>query len=181
LRPRRLQSKAVAGEKKIAPNLNAPSTCAIYKDMETITEALIMEHAIYREVFDQIERLLAGVQSAAEVKLLASVAEGLLRGHGETETNLAYSALDHALADRGALDRLYQDHEEIDDQFKQLRRVTDVVEAQLRLKKALAATRKHFRREEKSVFPILEKALQPDTLWTLGRKWMESHSISAAA
>jgi len=147
--------------------------------METITQALIMEHAVFCEVFEQIERVLAGPVSAPEVKMLASVVEGLLRSHGETETNLAYSALDHALADRGALDRLHQDHHEIDDHFKRIHRTTGPAEAQLLLKKALAATRKHFRREEKHVFPLLEKTLQPDTLWTLGRKWTESHAVSA--
>jgi len=166
-------------EKVTEPNLNASLACAIYKDMETITKALIMEHAVFRTVFDQIERVLAGVKSAPEVKLLASVVEGLLRDHAETETSLAYSALDHALADRGALNRLYQDHHEIDDQFKRIHRTTDAAEAQTLLKKALAATRKHFRREEKHVFPMLEKTLQPDTLGILGRKWTESHSIPA--
>jgi hemerythrin-like domain-containing protein len=146
--------------------------------METITQVLVMEHAVFCEVFDQIERVLAGPVTASEVKLLAVVVEGLLRSHAETETNLAYSALDHALADRGALNRLHQDHHEIDDHFKHIQRTTDPAEAQLLLKKALAATRDHFRREEKSVFPILEKTLQPSTLWTLGQKWAESHSVS---
>ena len=81
--------------------------------MATITETLVHEHAVYREVFDQIERVLAGSQSASEVKLLASVVEVLLTGHGETETDLAYSALDHALADRGALKCA-------DDQFRRI-------------------------------------------------------------
>jgi hemerythrin-like domain-containing protein len=149
--------------------------------METITKALIMEHAVFCEVFDQIERVLAGAPSVAEVKLLASVVEGLLSSHGETETNLAFAALDHALADREALHRLHQDHHEIDHQFKHLRRATDAAEAQHRFKRALAATREHFRREEKTVFPMLEQTLHPDTLWRLGRKWMENHSVSAAA
>ncbi|MGB7768002.1 MAG: hemerythrin domain-containing protein [Verrucomicrobiia bacterium] len=147
--------------------------------MGTITQALIMEHAVFCDVFEQIERVLADSTSVPEVKLLASVVEGLLCGHGETETNLAYAALDHALADRGALNRLYQDHREIDDHFKRIHRTTEPAEAQRLLKKALAATREHFRREEKSVFPLLEKTLQPDTLWTLGRKWTESHSVPA--
>jgi len=149
--------------------------------METITKALIMEHAVYCGVFDQIERALAGAPSASEVKLLALVVEGLLSRHGETETNLAYAALDHTLADRGALNRLHQDHHEIDHQFKRLQRATDAAEAQHRLKRALAATREHFRREEKTVFPMLEQTLQPNTLWLLGQKWMETHSVSAAA
>jgi hemerythrin-like domain-containing protein len=163
------------------PGLNAAPGCAIYKNMETITKALIMEHAVFCAVFDQIERVLAGAPSAPEVKLLASVVEGLLSRHAETETNLAYSVLDHALADRGALRRLHQDHQEIDHQFKRLQRAADAAEAQHRLKRALAATREHFRREEATVFPMLEQTLQPDTLWALGRQWMEQHSVPAAA
>jgi hemerythrin-like domain-containing protein len=166
-------------KKVTEPNLNISPAYAIYKNMETITKALVMEHAVFRAVFDQIKRALAGSSSVAEVKLLASVVEGLLRDHAKTETNLAYSALDHALADRGVLNSLYQDHHEIDDQFKRIHRVTDPAEAKVMLKKALAATREHFQREEKHVFPMLEKTLQPDTLGTLGQKWVESHSVSA--
>src|SRR5665647_1576567 len=80
---------------------------------------------------------------------------------------------------RGALDRLHEDHHEIDDQFKRIHHTTDPAEAQRLLKKALAATREHFQREEKVMFPVLEKTLQPDTLRALGRKWMESHSVPA--
>ena len=149
--------------------------------METITKALIMEHAVFSGVFDEIEQILAGSPSAPEVKVLASVVEGLLRGHGETETNLAYAALDHVLADKEALHRLYQDHHEIDDHFKRIHRAPDAAEAQRLLKKALAATREHFRREEKSVFPMLDQTLQPHTLRTLAQKWTRAYSISASA
>ena len=149
--------------------------------METITQALVMEHVVFRKVFDQIEQFLTGPRTAPEVKLLASLVEGLLRDHGETETNLAYSALDHTLADRGTVKRLYQDHHEIDDQFKRIHRTSDAAEALLLLKKGLAATREHFRREEKHVFPILEKTLQPETLGTLGRKWAGGHAVTSSA
>ena len=149
--------------------------------METITKALVMEHAIFSGIFDQIERVLVGVPTAGEVKLLASLVEGLLREHGEAETNLAYAALDHVLADREALNRLYEDHHEIDEKFKHIHRTTDAEEALRLLKKALTATREHFRREEEGVFPLLERTLQPDTLGTLGREWMESHVISVPA
>jgi hemerythrin-like domain-containing protein len=147
--------------------------------MATITKALIMEHAVFGEVFDQIERALAGSQSVSEVKLLASVVEGLLLGHAQTETDLAYAAMDHALADQGPLNQMYQDHHEIDDQFKRIHRATDPAEALRLLKRALAATREHFRREEKAVFPVLEKTLREDTLLALGGQWMESRSVPA--
>jgi hemerythrin-like domain-containing protein len=149
--------------------------------MESITQALVFEHVVFREVFNRIEQVLGGTQSAAEVKLLASVVEGLLDGHGATETNLAYAALDHALADRGTLDRLHQDHQEIDDRFERLRHVAEAAEARRLFKEALAVTRAHFRREEEMVFPVLERTLQPDTLAQLGRRWKESHSVSVPA
>ena len=149
--------------------------------MESITKTLIMEHAVFSDVFDQIEQILKTSPSAPEVKVLASVVEGLLRGHGETETNLAYSVLDHALADRQTLNRLYADHHEIDDHFKRIHRAADAAEAQRLLKKALAATREHFRREEENVFPMLEQTLQPDTLLALGRERAATRSIRAAA
>jgi len=148
--------------------------------METITRTLAMEHAVFRDVFAQMEKILAGAPSLPEVKVLATVAEGLLRDHGEAETNLAYAALDHALADRKALHRLYQDHREIDERFRLIHRATDPAEAQRLLKKTLASTRDHFRREEKNVFPLLEQTLQPETLVTLGRNWMESRAVAAA-
>ena len=148
--------------------------------METITKTLSLEHAVFCKVFAQIERVLSVTSSAPEIKSLAAVVEGLLSGHGETETNLAYAALDHALADRGALKQLYQDHHEIDDHFKRIHQATDPAVALGLLKKALAE-REHFRREEKTVFPMLEKTLRPDTLWTLGGEWKERSSIAVAA
>jgi hypothetical protein len=89
--------------------------------------------------------------------------------------------LDHALADRQALNRLYEDHQEIDGHFKRIHRAADAAEAQRLLKKALAATREHFRREEENVFPMLEQTLQPDTLLALGRERAATRSIVAAA
>ena len=152
--------------------------------MQSITQVLVMEHAVFGKVFEQIEKILAGSPPAPEVKVLAAVVEGLLSGHGETETNLAYSALDHALADNGTLNQLnqlHQDHHEIDDHFKRIHHATEAEEAQRLLKKALAATREHFRREEKTVFPLLEKTLQPVTLGALGQEWLESRSVAARA
>src|ERR1039458_839528 len=67
-----------------------------------ITEALVAEHKIFLSVFDQIVRALPSFTTPAEVSTMARIVEGLLAGHAETETNLAYLALDHVLADNGA-------------------------------------------------------------------------------
>ncbi len=137
--------------------------------MPTITQALLMEHQVFRTVFDQIERALAQAGSVREVKFLAKVAERLLSGHAKKEENLAYSALDHVLAEKGRLNRLHQDHHEIDEHFKLIQRTSGLAEAKELLQLALAATREHFRREEDIVFPFLERVLRPETLESLGK------------
>jgi hemerythrin-like domain-containing protein len=147
--------------------------------MSTITQALVMEHAVFRTVFKQIERAITKAGSAQEVKLLAAVVEGLLRDHAETEKSLAYSVLDHVLKEDGRLSRLHQDHHEIDGHFKRVHRATALAEARRLLKKALAATREHFRREEDIIFPFLERVLRPETLATLGETAMAGYSASA--
>jgi hemerythrin-like domain-containing protein len=140
-------------------------------NMTTITEALVLEHSVLCQMFDQIERVLVGSQSTQEVKSLAAVVEGMLSSHGEIETNLAYSVMDHVLAERRTLHHLHQDHHELDGNFARIHRAKDPAKALRLLKKALAATREHFRREEQSVFPVMQEILQPETLRALGSQW----------
>ncbi len=148
--------------------------------MATITTTLVTEHAIYCAVFDEIERLVPGLESTREVRLLSTMVERLLGKHAETETNLAYAALDHVLAEKGKLDRLHQDHKEIDRNFKRVHDVSSVAEAQLLLKKALAASREHFRYEERVVFPLLERVLPGETLNDLGEASLRKYPVIAA-
>ncbi|MGA2865520.1 MAG: hemerythrin domain-containing protein [Verrucomicrobiota bacterium] len=146
-----------------------------------ITEALVTEHTIFLSVFEQIERALPGSGTLRELRTLAGMVEGLLRPHAETETNLAYAALDQALAERGQLERLHQDHHEIDARLEKVRRATTCAQARRLFEAALLATREHFRYEERSVFPLLEQALQAETLAELGRAWLQRQTEAQPA
>jgi hemerythrin-like domain-containing protein len=148
--------------------------------MMSITEALVTEHGVFFSLFGQIERVLPKLETLAEVKVLTSLVEGLLQDHGETETNLAYHALDHVLADRGELDHMYRDHQEIDAGLKRALAAGDPAEARRLLEAALRASREHFRLEERLVFPLIEKVLQRETLGELGRAWTERHATRAS-
>jgi hemerythrin-like domain-containing protein len=141
-----------------------------------ITEVLVAEHAIFLGVIAQIERALPGCATLPEVRVLAGIVEGLLRPHAETESNLAYAALDQALAERGSLDRLYQDHHEIDAGLKNVSRARTCAEARQLLEASLRATREHFRYEERNVFPLLEQWLQGESLAELGRVWLQQRT-----
>jgi hemerythrin-like domain-containing protein len=138
-----------------------------------ITEALVVEHTIFLSVFDQIERALPALTTLVEAQTMVTIVEGLLLTHGETEQNLAYLALDHMLADKGRLDRLYQEHQEIDEHLRQAHTALDLTEARRLLKAGLGIARRHFKYEERQVFPLLEKVLQHETLTDLGGVWLQ--------
>lgn len=136
-----------------------------------ITEALVVEHRIFLNVFDQIERVLPRMTTVAGVRALAGVIEGLLAEHAATETNLAFLALDHVMHDKGQLERLHEEHHEIDASLHHVQKACSCAEARRLLKAAIEASRQHFRFEEQSVFPLLENVLQGETLTELGATW----------
>ncbi len=138
-----------------------------------ITETLVAEHRIFLRVFDQIDRLLPRMRTVAEVRRMASLVEALLMEHGTTETDLAYPALDHMLQDRDRLDRLHQEHQEIDAGLREVQAAPTLGEARRRLEAALLMSRRHFQFEERFVFPLFEELLQPGTLAELGADWLE--------
>ncbi|HWQ91946.1 MAG TPA: hemerythrin domain-containing protein [Clostridia bacterium] len=138
-----------------------------------ITDALVAEHTIFGSVFDQIERVLPSLATLTEVRTMAQVVEGLLQGHGEREASLAYLALDHVLAEKGRLECMHQEHHELDARLKKVHSASTCAEARRHLRTAISASRDHFRMEEKSVFPLLEKALKEETLFQLGRTWLQ--------
>lgn len=135
----------------------------------TITEALIAEHTVFLSLFDHVERVLPDCTTAAQVQTLASLVEGVLKSHADAEANLAYLALDHVLADNGLLKNLHHDHHEIDARLEKTHSAKGCAQARRLLAEAIAASREHFRCEERSVFPFLDKLLKPETLNALGQ------------
>ncbi len=142
----------------------------------TIIDGLVAEHRVFLMLFDQIERALPGVKTVDEIGLLCRLLEAPLHNHGGAETDLAYIALDHILHQQNRLTRLHHDHQEIDGLLKKVEEIKDLQKARTQLKAALNACRVHFREEERSVFPLVEKALQHETLEILGKVWKsQSH------
>ena len=141
--------------------------------MMKITDALTVEHVVLSGVFDQIENMLPEITAKEEVARLAQMVNGLLNLHAEVEDNLVYVTLDHALANQGKLNHLHQEHQEIDDHFEKVASAKEVAEAKRSLKKALLASRAHFAGEERFVFPVIEAALQDETLMEMGSAWSQ--------
>ncbi len=146
-----------------------------------ITEALVLEHRVLAGVFRAVERALSGVSTAAETRTLAVLLQSLLEDHADAETELAYLALDHVLHDRGQLDRMHQDHQEIDATLREAVAAGDCDRGKRLLAAAIAATREHMRLEEEKVFPLVERALHDETLTGLTVAWAERRALTSSA
>ena len=135
--------------------------------MDTIIDTLEREHEWLCALFDEIGVALRNAQTVREIRILGCVVEGVLSRHADTERDLAYAALDHALEEKGALDRLYQDHQEIDSRLHAANEATNLREARQLLTVGLEACRQHFRREERTVFHLLRRVLTTASLAAL--------------
>jgi hemerythrin-like domain-containing protein len=144
----------------------------------TIIDGLVAEHRVFLSLFEQIECALPGVKTVDEIALLCRLLEALLHNHGMAETDLAYIALDHILQQQDQMTRLHHDHEELDGLLRNVEKIKDLPKARVRFKAVLDACRAHFDEEERNVFPLIEKALQHETLLVLGRTWKSCADLS---
>jgi hemerythrin-like domain-containing protein len=145
-----------------------------------ITEALLAEHMVFHNVFDHIERVLPNLKTLAEVKTLAELMEGLLRPHSKTEEDLVFAPLDHCLEQIGQRDTFEDEHQEIDASLLKVKSARRLFEARRLLLTAVTASRKHFDREERIVFPLAEKVMKRETLRDLGRTWIKQRDAGSA-
>jgi hemerythrin-like domain-containing protein len=143
-----------------------------------ITEALLAEHAVFHNLFDHIEAILPKLKSLAEVHALAGVLEATLRAHSQVEDELLIEPLEHCFAQIGQQETFHDEHEEIDEHLKQALRSRNLKTARQFLQITVVASRNHFDKEERLIFPMAEKALNSRTLNTLGVTWMRQRKAT---
>ena len=140
--------------------------------MFTIISALVAEHRKYRGEFARIEKVLAKTRSLAKVKQMARAVEAMLLDHAAGEEDLVLLALDHVPEHKQRSNRFHQEHQEIDVRLTQVQLARSLEEAALLLRSALGASRRHFKREEMTVFPLIERLMGAERLSKLGRIWL---------
>jgi hemerythrin-like domain-containing protein len=139
--------------------------------MIPITRALAAEHEMFRSVFTQVEQALPAVRTLGEVKQLTRLVEGLLLGHAAIEDDLLLLARPAVDGDGRRLDVCVKQHHEIDHRLTRVYTAKDVEQARVLFRAALDASRRHFKHEERVVFPLIEQAANLDTLTRLGTRW----------
>lgn len=136
-----------------------------------ITEALLAEHVVFHDLFDSLEHLLPGMTTLKEVHALAGLLDAMLKAHSKVEDELIIEPLDHCFDQMGQHDTFHQEHEEIDASLAECLRCQVFRKARQSLQDAVVASRHHFDKEERLIFPMAEKLLKAKTLTTLGERW----------
>jgi hemerythrin-like domain-containing protein len=138
-----------------------------------ITEILMAEHAVFHNLFDHIEATVPQLKTMAEVKSLATIMSKLTAPHSRTEDELFIEPLEHCFDHLGQKETFHHEHELIDQAMEKVQQAKDLKTAKRLLLGAVAASRNHFDKEERIVFPLAERILKAKTLTALGAEWMQ--------
>jgi hemerythrin-like domain-containing protein len=143
-----------------------------------ITDVLRAEHAVFHNLFDHIEAVVPRLKTLAEVKALATVIEKVHAPHSKTEDDLFIEPLEPYFDQMGQRDTFHAEHEHIEATLGKVQQTRTLKDAKKILLNAIAASRKHFDKEERIVFPLAERILKAKTLSELGDEWLHRRQVS---
>lgn len=152
--------------------LRSPEAQLHNQDMK-ITDILRAEHTVFHHLFDHIETTAPRLKTLAEVKSLAMLIDKVMSPHSETEDELFIGPLEHCFEQIGHRDTFHDEHELIEAALSKICKVKSLKDGKRLLLAVIAASRKHFEKEERIVFPLAERVLKAKTLTDLGSEWMK--------
>jgi len=138
-----------------------------------ITDILRAEHTVFHHLFDHVETSTSRLRTLAEVKALATLVDKVMSPHSQTEDDLFIEPLEHCFEQIGQRETFHQEHKLIEATLAQVHRARSLPEGKRLLLGVIAASRKHFEKEERIVFPLAERVLKAKTLTDLGAEWMK--------
>ncbi len=136
-----------------------------------ITEILMAEHTVFHSLFDHIEATLPTAKTLAVVKALAVTMDRLTGPHSRTEDELFIKPLEHYFDQIGHDATFHHEHQLIEKSLEGVLKTKDLKVAKKLLLAAVVASRRHFDKEERIVFPLAERVLKAKTLAELGKQW----------
>ncbi len=136
------------------------------------------EHAVFHNLFDHIEAAAPRLKTPGEVKLLASLVDKVMAPHSQTEDDLFIEPLEHCFEQIGQNETFHAEHRQIEETLAKVHKARTLKDAKKILLAAIAASRKHFDKEERIVFPMAERVLKTKTLSDLGAEWLRKREAA---
>jgi len=138
-----------------------------------ITDILRAEHSVFHNLFDHVETSAPRFKSLSEVKSVAVLIDKVMAPHSHTEDELFIDPLEHCFDQIGQRETFHDEHEQIEATLAKVTKARTLKDAKRLLLAVIAASRKHFEKEERIVFPMAERILKTKTLTELGAEWMK--------
>jgi hemerythrin-like domain-containing protein len=138
-----------------------------------ITDILRAEHTVFHHLFDHIEAAAPRFKTLGEVKSVAVLVDKVMAPHSKTEDDLFIEPLEHCFEQIGQRETFHHEHELIEETLSKVGKSRDLKKARKLLISVITASRKHFDKEERIVFPMAERVMNAKTLADLGQEWMK--------
>jgi len=142
-----------------------------------ITDVLRAEHAVFHNLFDHIEVTVPKLKALGEVKALAALVEKVHQPHSQAEDDLFMEPLEPYFDQMGQQKTFHDEHEHLEAMLNSVQTARTLKVAKKSLLNAIAASRKHFDKEERVVFPLAERILKAKTLSELGTQWLNRRDV----
>ena len=136
------------------------------------------EHAVFHNLFDHIEAAVPRLGTLGEVKLLATLVDKVMAPHSKTEDDLFIEPLEHCFEQIGQNETFHAEHRRIEEKLALVQKARTTEDAKTILLAAIAASREHFDKEERIVFPMAERVLKAKTLSELGAEWLRKRQAA---
>ena len=143
-----------------------------------ITQVLMAEHAVFHNLFDHIEAAVPRLGTLGEVKMLAELVDKVMAPHSKTEDDLFIEPLEHCFEQIGQNETFHAEHRRIEEKLALVQKARTTEDAKTILLAAIAASREHFDKEERIVFPMAERVLKAKTLSELGAEWLRKRQAA---
>ena len=145
-----------------------------------ITDALLGEHGLFRNLLQSVERLRSESHDLIELRTAAAILDNALATHSDIEETVFFPALEPHIGDAGPLAVMRAEHEELDRYVSEMRDSEDVDYVKTVLRDLVALARSHFQKEEAILFPLAEEMLSEAELKELGAKWAAARGVDTA-
>jgi len=127
-----------------------------------ITDALLGEHGLFRNLLQSVERLRSESHDLIELRTAAAILDNALATHSDIEETVFFQALEPHIGDAGPLAVMRAEHEELDRYVSEMRDSEDVDYVKTVLRDLVALARSHFqgaisRRKRPFSFPSPRK------------------------
>ncbi len=109
---------------------------------------------------------------------VAAAMGAITKGHSQTEDELLIAPLEHCIEQMGQAEAFHTEHEEIDRTLMLIQKVKSVSKARQLMLSAVTASRAHFNKEERILFPMAEKVLNIGSLKNLAGSWQRHTLLS---